>query len=1296
MRSGDERLIGVLENKEKRDMKFRSFNAVVLLCSLLIFCARANSQQVVGAITGTVTDPTGAAVPDAMVKAINQATNLEITAKTGPNGSYSIPALPAGSYKMSFTKEGFKSEEHTEVLVNANRTTTVDSSLVVGTVTAMVEVTAVPLMNQVDTTSGYVVDNLTIQNTPLGTGSFTQLAILSPGVHADFLGGGGANTGLGNQAIFADGNRDTSNSFSLNGVSTNNLFNGNSTSQVGENRFVLNTGETFNAGGVIETSTSVYSAIGQALPTPPPDAIQEIAVNTSMYDVSQGNNSGAHIGVLTKSGGNAMHGSIYWQYQSSAMNANPFFYNADPAIPLVTRQNPFLNRNQFGATLGGPIQKDKLFYFVSYQGVRIADAQPSLQTQVVPFGLTDDRSIQGIVNAMNASYFEPPIDPIPCGPGQTPPNPCFQASQINSAALQILQAKLPNGQLLIPSANPALSQTAKGQSTAVHLGLDAFAIGPNTLSGVDQGIADVDYAISDKDRLSLRYYVQQDPTSGPFGADDYLLGFPQQLSAGSQVISIANTTTLSPNLTWEQHVGFTRLHAYASDQQAFTPASLGITLLPGASFPNIEISHGDPNFNSGGVQFGPSPSFGNAGMYQNQWEYGTSMNWVKGKHTLSFGAMWDHAQLNIVNNNTKTDTLQSDTFLDFVEGNLHGGDEFAGAASRYYRSDTIGAYAGDSFKLRSNLTITAGLRWDYDGPLTEKYGKLTALNPAAYKYIPCASGGAPADPTAVSCDAGTDVIANSGFEISGSSSKSLMNARQWAFAPRIGIAWSPFSKLTLRAGYGIFNDRGEFFTYLSPSAGSGFNGPFGVTLAPPFVSVVSIGQNATLSDPFGSAVPPPPAGTVAAFQATLPNLKQTACGFPGSCYPPGNLFGPVLFGGYDVNNKLPYMQNWTFDLQYQASNNWLFDIGYVGNHGTHLVVPIPFNQPLIATSTHPVNGQIYSYGGTPCYAGESGLNPSLCQYPFCCTQETVFTNEFSGNAPTRVPYPGYDMNSVLYEAAGTSNYDALQLQVKKRLSSGLQFTASYTYSHALDEQSGLGLFFTGNNPLDLKANYASADFDQTHVFLINYSYTTPSFVKNAALGKAVNGWTIGGQTVAQSGQPYSVYDYSGSVGSLYYGTSDYITNPIVPLKPGVTPKQAQLQGTTGINAGSPVLNAADFLPQFVAPGTNGVPACDSSGCDLFESLFGSSGRNLFRGPFQVRFDMSLAKQFPIRERFQLRFEVDAFNIFNHPDFDTPNNDVNFFPNFTGPPQIPPAGSLGMIQHTIGSPRFLQLVLHLAF
>ncbi len=1217
------------------------------VCWAILICAGAypalRAQQIQGSITGTVKDATGAAVPAATVKAVNIATNFTVTVKTEPNGSYVASNLPAGTYKLTITKEGFETETHTEVLVNADRTTTVDGSLRVGAVSTTVEVTAVPLMNQVDTTNGYVVDQLTIQETPLGTGSFTQLAILTPGVHADLLGGAGSNAGLGNQAIFANGNRDTSNSFSMNGVDTNNLFNGNSTSQVGENRFVLNIGENFGAGGEIQTSTSVYGAIGQALPTPPPEAIQEISVNAAMYDASQGAHSGAHISVITKSGTNEIHGQLYEEFQNSFWNAAPFFYNASPAI---TVKDPFLARNQFGATLGGPIKKDKLFYFLAYQGARIADAAAATKDVDVPVGLTNDRSTQGIINAVGTSY------------GKT-----ITASQISPVAQQMLQATLPNGQFLFPSAQ------ITNPTTALALGYDAVVQGPNAQSSVNQGIANIDYVVSDMDRLTGKYYVQNNPTSNPFGAVGDLLGFGQQLQAGSQVAAINNTTVLAPNLTWQQHAGFTRLRAYATTSQAFSPSSFGMNLLGASDFPQVQISD---VLGSDELEFGPSVSFGNAGMYQNQWEVGSAVNWVKGRHTIAIGGNWAHTQLNIVNDNTSTDTLGFKSFLNFVEGAVRTGSDsaaFSGSASRYYRSDTAGLYVNDNYKILSNLTLTMGLRWDFDGPLSEKYGKLTSFDPSLYAY-----------------NTGTDAITNSGLEVAGNNallgtsgaSDTLLAQHQWGLAPRIGVAWSPKPKLTVRAGFGIYYDRGEFFSEFSPSAGFGFNGPLGVTLQQPFVTAIFASSGATLQTPFGTSPFPAPPSSPAAFTALLPNLSDTLNGK----YPTGNLFGPFLIGGYDLNNKLPYTTNWTFDVQYQLSNSWLFSAGYVGNHGSHEVLPIPFNQPSIATAQNPVNGQTSSYGGvTPLYLDTEPYDPAP---------------EYAGNAPARVPYLGYDMNSVLYTAEGISNYNALQLQARKRLSSGLQFTASYTWSHSLDEQSGLGLFFTGNNPLNPGSNYASSDFDQTHVFLINVSYTLPKLTTNPSLGYFLNGWTIGSQIVAQSGEPYSVYDFSGSVASLYYGSSDYITNPIVPMLPGISSKQAELQGTTGVNAGQPVLNAADFGPQFVAPGTSGVPPCDASGCDEYESLYGTTGRNLFRGPFQFRVDTTLAKEFQIGERYRLRFNFDAFNLFNHPDFDAPNNDVDFFPYYEGPPSIPPTGSLGMIQHTIGSPRFLQMDLHFTF
>jgi hypothetical protein len=1212
--------------------------AVFTLCFSLIIPVAVWSQAILGSITGTAKDSSDAAIPGAVVTAENIATGLTVKANTDGNGSYQIPDLSAGTYKLTFRKEGFETEQHTEILVNGDRTTTVDAKLKVGAVSSSVEVNEVPLMNQTDTTVGYVVDQLTLEQTPLGTGSFTQLAILSPSVHADFLSGTGANAGLGNQAIFANGQRDTSNSFSLNGIDTNNLFNGNSTSNVGENRFVLNTGESFGAGGTIQTSTSVYTAIGQALPTPPTEAIQEIAVNTSMYDATQGAHSGAHISVVTKSGGNKIHGALSETFGNSDLSAADFFYNASPAL---TTKVPFYNRNQFVGAIGGPVKKDKLFYFLSYQGVRVADAYDATKTVTVPLGLTSDRSAQGILNTIQTSY------------GAT-----LGASQLSAPALALLQQKLPNGSYFIPT--PQITSATQAKS----LGYDAVLQGPNATANVDQGIANVDYVLSNKDRLGFKYYVQTDPTTNPFAASDSLIGFGQNMQAGSQVGAINNTVVLSPTMTWTQKVGFTRMLAYANTSQPYTPGQFGINLFGGTTFPSINISSDDPTLGSG-LSFGASQGFGNEGMYQNQMEYGSTLNWVKGRHTLSFGTQIDQAQLNVLNHNTNTDTVAFKTFELFAEGTVTTGsktDAFGGSGSRYYRSNTTGAFVNDSWKARSNLTVTAGLRWDYEGPLSEKYGRLTDFNPSLYSY-----------------NAGTDTITNSGLEIASNNAQfgtpgagnSLLTQHQWGFAPRFGVAYSPLTKLTIRSGIGVYYDRGELFSEFSPSAGGGYNGPFGVTLAPPFVQPVFATTGATLTNPFGTTPLPTPAGSAAAFSALLPDAAQTISGK----YPAGNSFGPFLFGGYDVNNKLPYTVNWSFDLQYQVSNSMLLSAGYVGNHGSHEVLPIPFNQPLIATASNPVNGQTSSYGVNQSAGGNT----------------PILTSEYAGNAPVRVPYIGYDMNSVLYEAEGISNYNALQLQIRKRLSNGLTLTGSYTWSHSLDDQSGLGLFYTGNNPLNPNSGYATSDFDQTHVFLVNYSYQVPKLTTNNSLGYLVNGWMVGGQTVAQSGQPYSVYDYSGSVGSLYFGTDDEIGNPIVPLKPGVTAKQAQLQGTTGINAGMPVLNANDFAPQFVAPGTDGVPSGD-----IYESIYGTSGRNMFRGPFQVRFDMSLGKEWMIKEKYRLRFNAMAFNLFNHPDFDAPNNDVTFFAGYAPPPVFPPEGSLGLIQHTIGSPRFLQLALHLTF
>src|SRR5579864_6368103 len=333
----------------------------------ILLTLNVQAQQTLGGITGTVTDKTGGVLPDTLVTLTSDQTSLTRTQKTTANGSYDIVNLPIGTYTVSFTHEGFQTQKVPSIQVQADRTATVNVSMPVGQVGTIVDVQVAALLNADDTTNGYILEKDQIDNIPLPTGSFTGIAILSPGVNAELPNGTGANAGLGNQPIWANGQRDTSNTFLLNGVDASNLFNGKSTSSVSSARIVNNTGVS-GAGSttaeIIQSTASPYLAIGQALPTPAPETVQEFRVNTSMYDAQQGSTSGAHIDMSTAAGTNAIHGSGYIHRGTDWLNAAPFFYKQDPNLPANDKV-PQLHREILGGQVGGALIKDKLFGFIS-------------------------------------------------------------------------------------------------------------------------------------------------------------------------------------------------------------------------------------------------------------------------------------------------------------------------------------------------------------------------------------------------------------------------------------------------------------------------------------------------------------------------------------------------------------------------------------------------------------------------------------------------------------------------------------------------------------------------------------------------------------------------------------------------------------------------------------------------------------------------------------------------------------------------------------------------------------------
>lgn len=1289
--------------------------------TLMISSQLALAQQTLGAINGTVTDSSGAVVSQVNIKARATATNLEVTATSKSDGNFSISDLPIGNYRVTFTKEGFQTEAYPQIIVQGNRTATLNAKLKPGAVSSTVTVNATPLLNETDTSNGYTMGANQIESVPLGTGSFTQLAIQAPGVSADFLSGSGSNEGLGNQGIVANGQRDTSNLFTFNGVNANNLFNGNSTSNISDSRFTLNTGEIFGVGGQVQTNSSVFDAIGQALPTPPIETIEEVHVSTSMYDASMGSASGAHIETTTKSGTNLFHGQVYEYFQNNISDAAPTFLAVNPFFTGA----PPLHRNVFGGTLGGPIKKDKIFFFVSYQGQRISDALSGAFNGVPTLpGLTDaNRNAADLASLVNTADG--------C-PG------CVTASQVDPVALAILQAKAPGGQYIIPSAN---APTGESGTQAYN----SFVKGPSSQFNATQINGNIDYNFGPKDRLASKYYFQEDPTTIPFAVSQ-VLGFPQTMHAGSQLFSLDNTTIFTPNSTWENRYGFVRELANATTAQSLKPSDVGLNLLGSSFFPGITISNADVGaaLASGGtispgngnmMSIGPSTNFANAGIVQNEHEGSSVFHWVHGRHTLSFGGIFDYMQLNVENRENQVANFSFNSFGDFLTGTLgsdhSSGQYLNGETNRHFRSRSAGLFIQDNVKLRSNLTLNLGGRWDWDGPLYELNGLLTNFYSSDYKYnLATDSFG-----TLSNNEPGIGLVVagnNKAFGFKGVSDSTL-TGRQWMFVPRIGLAWTPSSlkNVVVRAGFGMYADRGEYFTELSASAGLGISGPFSVTTQEPFtvpVNTSCVGTGCLAKNPFGTAPFAPPPNNLSGVAGLIYNQSQlSGCAEPvtPTCTPTGFANSDFLFGGYDPANKLPYSENWSLDLQWQPKNNVVLTLGYIGNHGVHQPIPIPFNQPGVATPTHPVNGQIYSYGfqasdsTSPACSGNNYPCPLLTEQ----VQTTIGAFSFSdGNTALRTPYIGFNPNADFWRAEGISTYNALQLQATKRMGRGLQVDASYTYSHSLDEGSGLGsgLFFNGNNPLVPRTAYASSDFDRTHVLTVSYVYVLPT-IKNSSklIGGAANGWGIQGVTVAQSGEPFSIIDFSGSAGSIFFSADDFITNPILPLAPGVSPKQATEGGTdnsfkSGPLAGVrvPYINPNDFSIPFLSPGQSGVPPCGpttagTTVCDTNETGYGSNGRNIFRAPFQTRFDFSVFKNFKIGERYALKFQADAFNIFNQPDFDAPNGNFALNACFNPNPCFPDTTSIlsasspntknyGVIRQTVGSNRFMQLAAHLTF
>ena len=1109
-------------------MSPRWMQVLLLVVALLALAVMALAQSpTTGEIAGTVTDPQGASVAAATITLTAPSGQVRET-KTDGSGRYRFPLLDPGAYSLTVQAQGFANATRTEAHVRITQTTTLDVQLTVAGGTQSVSVVAEPIVVQDSDAEGRVINDTQVNQLPLPTRNYTQLLALSPGAVSSLP--NNAELGRGDADINVNGQRSTSNNVIIDGTEANSPG----------------------------TNTT------PSLTVPPPDAIQEFIVQTSMYDASQGRNSGGNVSVVTKSGTNKFHGNLWEYFRNDALNANDFFLNE------TGQPRPELKRNQFGGTFGGPIVKDKTFFFVAYQGTRERNGTSptySLGTTVMPVDITNDRSTTTLTNTALNDY----------------------GVILDSTALGLLQATLPNGQFAIPS------------SSGVNC-VDGFCATP--ISGVSRFTEDyfnvnIDQQISQKNKLSGKFIFSNDPQYqaiyGFLGPNpNEVPGYGGNPDFHNRLFSLSDSHIFSSRLVNEARFGFSRIHEIALPQEPFTNAQFGITNPLAAQYPGmatIEVP--------GVFTIGSSPLADNKSVTQT-WTAQDTVSYTAGRHFFRFGGQFRRYDIDFYFHAFSRGELVFTDFADFLEGGatFPGYDVSllgAGIPDRGFRASDGGAFVQDDIKLTPTLTLNAGLRLDHFGGYSEIRGRFATFDAAAFaeNTMPC---------TAVApCTQGIGL----------GSSGSQINPSKYAVAPRFGFAWSPRHQndLSIRGGFGMFYDRFsdrfanlQVFTYPYDVVGTGlFSQGF---VAAPFPDL------AGLTFPLPAQAPSP----IALPFDTVPIASNPINGFYAA-----------------PNMKIPYTMVYNLDAQYSFAKSWLMDIGYLGNRGNHLVNLYNFNQGLFGTPTAP-----YTIDG------------------------------FSNNKAL------FGFDQVQTEAE--SRYNALQTSLTKRFSHGLQFLASYTWSHSIDNNSGDNIVNAESelNPLpgdqqNLATQFGNSDFDRKHRFVFSGVYDLPKFYSgSSSFAKSVaNDWETSGLLVLQTGLPFTVFC---SDGTDLNNRADYTGQPVITSS-----------GST-VNRLTDYFNSAAFQN---CTDANNVPP------------FGTVPRNSLRGPGQKDVDFSVIKFIPVTEGSKIEFRAEFFNIFNFVNFAQPySNSFSVFNPITN--QLQFAGPFGQIVATNASPRIIQFALKYSF
>jgi hypothetical protein len=1288
---------GVCEEKKTRGRTIAVGGVLCLALLFLSLCVNvpgARAQLYTGSVTGVVTDPSGAVVVGAQVTLVDAAKGYTFKGETGSAGRYVLRSIPPGDYTLLIEAKGFQTYQQKGIRVDVDQNISVDAAVTVGAATETIEVNANAVQLQTeDAVTGQVVNRRFVNDLPLVDRNFTNLTYLAPGVtETDAPGSQNSQGGIN---FNSNGSRNATADVLIDGASVSNF--------------------------------DQNSGIQNVPYTPSVDSVEEFKVEQSNFSAEYGFAVGAIINVITRSGTNQLHGSAYEFFRNSVMDANDWFANAS-GEPIAA-----LKRNNFGATLGGPIRKDKTFFFVDYEGVRESTSAssgtmgvPSLcergdPSAVCPVGAPALGNFSELCTLQDGTFDANGLCSNPAGRLYDPYTGTFGNSDFGPGAVRqnfipfnnmatyispgnALLAGTPfqpapgvPGNLIDPLAAKLLLLFPKPTVNATDFGTlqnaNFFSAGTNSDSN-NQFDIKIDHRFSERDLLSGRY-SQQYASSTSFNCFgsfvDPCTGGPG--TTHRYVLALNNTYTFSPTVALTLTFGYLRgfddfpgiRGEFPNIDQSFTETGFPAYLNNGfGTIPDITI--GGYSSGSGGANLGTAP-FSITREGQNAYDTSGSVSWLKGRHEFKFGGEWRIRQINHGNPGWPsglfafdyTGTAQIAAAPDPSTG---GGDGMASFLTGVGSPTFGGGGCTPCQQGFNNFVSTTSFQYGafaqdnfrVTPKLTLNLGLRYELNvPRTERYNRMNW----LDPATVSPLQVPGLDTLHGIEVfTGPGNRQNYYTDYKDVQPRIGFAYQIHPSWVIRGGYGIY-----YSTTRSGAAGTGPWGYQGYNIQPPWLTTLNI-DHAT---PWNT-------------------LKDTSCLFtaPFTCSvapPPGNSLGAFNDIGADavgpikkISQNTPYEQAWSLGFQKELPGKVLLDAAYVGKKGTHLYLGAFRNTNLLPASaiaglTPSEIGDLTNLVPNPFY-----FDPTLFPAGTACDATRYICNPATSLGGPQIPqyqlllpYPQYTSFSGDSPPIANSIYNALQVRIEKQMSHGLQLLMTYAYSKSIDDASstddsvvflGGGILDTGNslnvqNPYDLRAERAASTFDITHVWQLSYIYEIP-IGRGRALGTNMNpilDAIVGG------------WQTNGIV-RLDSG------RPILPLLLNSNPIPTFGQRP---NLTAPLLRSV-WSPGQVAV-TNGDQALNYfanpdalSQTDNF--ALGTAPRTIssVRQPGARDFSMSLFKEFSlarIHEGMRLQFRAESFNTFNHPHFQGPDTNVG-------------SSTFGEISSTVNHPRELQMALKLYF